>query len=143
MNGLIGELQSFYRDFLEADTGDLGQIYDPSVVFCDPIHRVEGLEALQAYFDGMSRGLKSCRFEFGQVVDADDSACLPWVMHYAHHSLNGGRPLQLRGCSLLRFGKRIHYHEDFYDVGAMVYERVPVVGALVRGIKARMARAAG
>ncbi|MFI2809717.1 MULTISPECIES: nuclear transport factor 2 family protein [Microbulbifer] len=142
MSGLIGELQSFYRDFLQADTDRLGRIYDPSVIFCDPIHRVEGLDALGAYFEGMSRGLESCRFEFGEAVEGSGSACLPWVMHYAHRSLKGGRPLELRGCSLLRFAERIHYHEDFYDVGAMVYEHVPLMGALVRGIKGRMARTA-
>lgn len=143
MGGLIGELQAFYRDFLAADTDRLAEIYDPSVIFCDPIHRVEGLDALQAYFEGMRGGLTHCRFEFEAGVQGSDSACLPWVMHYGHRSLNGGRPMELRGCSLLRYGDRIHYHEDFYDVGAMVYERVPLLGAVVRGIKSRMAREAG
>ncbi|SDK12041.1 nuclear transport factor 2 family protein [Microbulbifer yueqingensis] len=143
MGGVIGELQLFYQDFLTVDAGKLGQIYDQSVVFSDPIHRVEGLDALQAYFEAVSQGLASCRFEFENAVEGAGSACLPWVMHYAHRALNGGQPMTLRGCSLLRFGEKIHYHEDFYDMGAMVYEHVPLLGAVVRRIKSRMAPGAG
>lgn len=141
MSGLIHDLQEYYSDFLAGDPSTLGRLYSDEVVFCDPLHRVEGLPALESYFSGMSDGLTSCRFEFEESVIGDGNACLTWHMHYAHRRLNAGRPLSLRGCSLLRFDQRVYYHEDFYDLGAMVYEQVPLLGALVRGVKARMAGA--
>ncbi|WP_193164853.1 nuclear transport factor 2 family protein [Microbulbifer hainanensis] len=141
MAGLIQDLQDYYRDYLNGDPAKLDRLYRDDVIFCDPLHRIEGLQALKRYFAAMGEGLHECRFEFDDASIADGSACLPWKMHYAHRSLNGGKPLVLRGCSLLRYADRVHYHEDFYDLGAMVYERVPLLGALVRGVKSCMVRA--
>ncbi|WP_323844595.1 nuclear transport factor 2 family protein [Microbulbifer magnicolonia] len=139
MSGLIQDLQQYYSDYLAGDPVQLARLYREDVIFRDPLHRIEGLPALQRYFAAMRSGLLECRFEFDDASVADHSACLPWHMHYAHRSLNGGRPLSLRGCSLLRFADKVYYQEDFYDLGAMVYERVPLLGALVRGVKSRLA----
>ncbi|SDZ84786.1 nuclear transport factor 2 family protein [Microbulbifer marinus] len=138
MGGLIQDLQQYYSDYVAADPAQLEHLYREDVIFCDPLHRIEGLPALKRYFAAMSEGLSECRFEFEEPSVADGSACLPWHMHYAHRSLNGGRPLVLRGCSLIRYAEKVYYHEDFYDLGAMVYERVPLLGALVRGVKSRL-----
>ncbi|WHI47637.1 nuclear transport factor 2 family protein [Microbulbifer sp. MKSA007] len=141
MSALIEELEEYYKDFLMQETGSLGSLYSDDVIFCDPLHRIEGLPALKSYFAGMSRGLTQCRFQFDDLpVVGEGSACLSWTMHYRHQSLKGGRPLQLRGCSLLRYTDKIHYHEDFYDMGAMVYEQVPVLGSCIGFIKSRMER---
>ncbi|WP_237065298.1 nuclear transport factor 2 family protein [Microbulbifer guangxiensis] len=140
MSGLIAELQQYYSDFgaVAGDPGLLDRLYDEGVTFCDPVHRVEGLPALKRYFAGMSEGLTSCRFEFDDAVLGNGNACLPWQMHYTHRQLNRGQPLILRGCSLLQFRERVYYHEDFYDLGAMVYEHVPLLGSVVRGVKKRL-----
>lgn len=140
MSGLITELQQYYSDFgaVAADPSLLDRLYDEDVIFCDPVHRVEGLPALKRYFAGMNDGLTSCRFEFDQSVIGEGSACLPWQMHFSHRQLNKGKPLTLRGCSLLHYRERVYYHEDFYDLGAMVYEQVPLLGTMVRGLKKRL-----
>ena len=142
MSALIQDLQYYYRDFLAGDPAALENLYDDRVVFCDPLHRIEGIAALKRYFAGMAEGLTECRFEFDEPTRAEGSACLPWYMHYAHRALNGGKPLTLRGCSLLHYGERVYYHEDFYDLGAMVYERAPLIGPLIRGLKSRLAAGA-
>jgi len=137
---LVKEVQSYYRDFLAQNPENLSSIYRDDVVFRDPLYRIEGLHALMAHFGEMSRGLTQCRFRFEEASITHDGACLPWYMHYSHQSLKGGRPLQLRGCSLLRFSDKVFYHEDFYDMGAMVYEQVPLLGSLIRKIKSRLGR---
>ncbi|WP_345549474.1 nuclear transport factor 2 family protein [Microbulbifer aestuariivivens] len=140
MSGLIEELQQYYSDFsaVAGDSSLLDSLYDEKVVFRDPVHQVEGLPALKRYFSDMSGGLTSCRFEFDRSVLSEGGACLPWQMHFSHRQLQGGRELSLRGCSLLHFNDRVYYHEDFYDLGAMVYEQVPLLGSVVRGIKKRL-----
>lgn len=138
MADLIEELSAYYRDFLSGDPGQLSRFYREDLVFRDPLHELHGLESVRRYFLEMREGLTRCEFEFDDGSVAQGSACLPWQMHYAHRALNGGRPMVLRGCSLLKFDERIYYHEDFYDLGAMIYERVPLLGALVRGVKKRV-----
>lgn len=139
MSQLISDLQAYYRDFIASDPAGLESFYDAALVFRDPLHELQGLPAVTRYFEGMREGLLRCEFEFDPATVSTNSACLPWYMHYAHASLSGGQPLTLRGCSLLRFEQKITYHEDFYDLGSMVYERVPLLGAVVRGVKSRLA----
>jgi hypothetical protein len=33
---------------------------------------------------------------------------------------------------------KICYHRDYYDLGALLYERIPILGSLIRSIKARL-----
>jgi hypothetical protein len=42
------------------------------------------------------------------------------------------------GVTLLRFGDRITHQRDHFDAGALVYEHVPLLGALVRLVKRRL-----
>jgi hypothetical protein len=60
-------------------------------------------------------------------------------MHYAHPSLANGKPLVLNGGTLIKFNAQITYHEDYYDMGAMVYQHIPVIGWAVNKINARIA----
>jgi hypothetical protein len=56
--------------------------------------------------------------------------------------LNGGKPFSVEGNSVIVFGGpegKAIYHRDYFDMGEFVYERIPVLGALVRYIKEQMA----
>ena len=34
--------------------------------------------------------------------------------------------------------KRQNYHRDYFDMGEFIYERVPVLGSVIRAIKRRL-----
>ncbi len=116
----------------------LGEVYADHVVFEDPLHRVEGLPALTEYFQRMYKGVAEIRFDFEDVMQDDEGAMLTWVMHMRHARLRPGELLSLPGASHIRFEERIHYHRDYFDAGALLYERLPVIGGLIRGIKGRV-----
>jgi hypothetical protein len=59
-------------------------------------------------------------------------------MTFSHSGLNGGKPVQVRGVTLIRFTDRIYYHEDFFDLGAMLYQHVPVLGSVIRYLNNRL-----
>jgi hypothetical protein len=61
-------------------------------------------------------------------------------MTFASPRLNGGRDVEVDGSSVLAICEdRITYQRDYYDLGAMVYEQLPVLGAVIRHIRGRMA----
>ena len=45
-------------------------------------------------------------------------------MHYAHRKIAKGKALSLAGATQIKFTHTISYHEDFYDLGAMVYQHI-------------------
>ncbi|AFU98779.1 nuclear transport factor 2 family protein [Simiduia agarivorans] len=133
-------LMAFYRSFDTSTWRQARSVYHPQAVFIDPIHRIEGLESIESYFRQMSENLISCQFEFTHSMEQGDEAFLRWVMRYRHPRLRGGAEIAMPGISRLRFsGDKVIEHEDCYDMGAMVYEHVPLIGRVVRWLRTRLA----
>lgn len=62
----------------------LQAVYAPEICFCDPMHRLEGLEQLEQYFAGLYRNLTEIAFEITDVLPAGDQAAISWQMKYCH-----------------------------------------------------------
>lgn len=113
-------------------------IYADHAVFEDPIHRCEGLTDLLHYANAVYGGVEACHFEQHAVWIQGDTAFTTWTLTLRHPSLNGGKTFSLPGLSHLQGHERIHYHRDYYDLGAMLYEKVPVLGPVNRWLKRRL-----
>ncbi len=134
-------LDRFKQAFAEWDADSIARIndlYTEDVLFEDPFHTIRGRAALCNYFTHMYDGVIRCAFTFDREVTQGDTAALTWNMDLQHRRLRGGRPIQVVGASLLRFDDKVRSHRDFFDAGAMLYEWVPVIGTVVRSIKARI-----
>lgn len=139
----IDRLMSSYREFDAESIDRVIEFYTEEVLFIDPIERIEGKQALSDYFQSLAENLIYCKFDFSnwvKGVDADgrNSAVLFWTMSFAHPKLNGGKGATLAGCSHLIYDSRIHYQRDYYDLGEMLYERLPLLGGVIRWLKRRM-----
>ena len=137
-NSLIERLKDNFSDLHQTDWSKLGDIYAEDVVFKDPVHEVRGLVSLEDYFTSMCSDLTDCRFEYLDEVVTERAAYVKWAMHFKHPRL-GNRLISVRGVSHLKFGNKIEYHEDFYDMGAMLYDQLPVLGNVTRWLKMRLA----
>ena len=126
---------ALYQDFNTLNLGDLSAVYSNDVVFKDPVHELHGLASVRGYFDNLGKNLTACRFEFQQQALAEGHGFIRWQMLYAHPRLAGGRELSLAGATYIEFNERVTLHQDYYDLGAMLYEQVPLLGAVVRRLK--------
>ena len=135
------QLADFKAAFNRLDADNLHlleELYDPNVVFQDPVHRLKGLSALRDYYGRLYEGVVECRFDFEDELIDGDRAVLVWVMHVEHARFRKGETLHLPGASHLRFADKVTYHRDYFDMGAFIYERVPLLGSVIRGIKQRL-----
>lgn len=127
-----------YTHLTKDQLSALKTLYSPEIEFQDPLHQVQGYAALEAYFKGLYSKLESCRFEIQQWFYQDNQACVIWTMHFVHPQLNSGKPVQVEGVSHLQFNEHyIEKHRDYTDLGQMLYEHIPVLGRVIRGIKSR------
>ena len=150
IQSLTDDFVSFYQAFSVDSIANLGDLYAEDVVFIDPIHQVSGLKSLKQYFLHLCDGDGDSFFAITDVITSGEltatvsggverSAFVRWQMTYNHPSLSGGKSLKLVGGSMVRFGERITYQEDFYDVGQMVYQHIPVLGWAVKKVKKHLA----
>ncbi len=135
---LIERFKDYFKVLHESDLSRLCTIYADNVVFKDPVHEIRGLVELEDYFTSMCADLSDCRFEYLDELVNGDAAYVKWMMHFKHPRL-GNRLISVRGVSHLKLGDKIEFHEDFYDMGAMLYEQLPVLGNVTRWLRMRLA----
>lgn len=138
----LKQFKQFYTNFDWQALEALDQVYAEDVVFTDPVHMIQGREALQRYFKSLCGNLSECRFEFVAETVKPGHACFKWKMFYRHPKIKRNAPLHITGVSLIGYTEKIHSHEDFYDMGAMIYEHVPVLGMVIRKVKTALAKKA-
>lgn len=140
MNQPVFAFVDFYQQLDRHKIDRLGQIYDPQIEFGDPLHQIIGLAALERYFAKLYQNLAACRFEVISVQQQEGIAAVRWQMHYRHPKLQRGQARRLMGASFLHFtaqGKVIA-QQDYYDLGAMIYEALPLFGPAIALIKGRL-----
>ncbi|WP_047285330.1 MULTISPECIES: nuclear transport factor 2 family protein [Pseudomonas] len=136
-------LDNFARQFAALDRHNLdrlGQLYSDDIQFTDPLHEVQGLAQLRGYFAELYANVRELRFEFhGSDLCADDQGYLRWTMSYRHPRLNGGALIQVAGCTYLQWrDARVYRHRDYFDAGALLYEHLPLLGAMIAWLKRRL-----
>jgi hypothetical protein len=138
---LAGLVREFYENLDPHNLDTLRTLYAEDICFEDPIHGLQGIGSLMEYFDKLFINVEHCRFKFHRSVVSDEGMFFSWTMMLRHQSVKRGALIRVEGSSYLkhRHGK-IYYHRDYFDLGAMVYENVPLLGPLVRYIRHRMSR---
>ena len=135
----LEQFKRLYTHFDQISDDDLMALYRQDVFFKDPIHELTGQAALIDYFAAFRRPGVSCRFEFINQVESNGQAFFHWKMHYKHPALNQGATLMLEGATLIKSTAQVFFHQDFYDMGAMIYQHVPVLGWAVNKLNTRIA----
>ena len=135
---LLDRFKNNFSDLTKADWSQLSEIYADNIIFKDPVHEIKGLVAVEDYFSNICTDLLECRFEYLDEVISGNTAYLKWVMHFRHPRL-GTDIIDVRGVSHILWNDKIEYHEDLYDMGAMLYEKLPILGGVTRWLKSRLA----
>ena len=133
---VLNDWKSEFRILSPGRAIDVRKVYTDDVRFEDPVHRLQGVEAVDAYFRRLNKNLISGSFEFGDELVQDGIAAVFWTMRVRVKRIK--EEIVVPGASHLRFGEKISFHRDYYDLGEMVYERIPLVGGMLRAVKRRM-----
>lgn len=113
----------------------LGEFYAEQARFIDPFNDVTGLAGIRAVFEHMFRTVDMPRFVVREVVQDGDRCFLTWDFHLRLR----GRPECVHGGSLLHFDAqgRVRLHRDYWDAAGELYEKLPLLGSLMRWLKRR------
>lgn len=128
-----------FESLTPASVSELGRIYAPDARFIDPFNDVQGLAQVQAVFRHMFETLEQPRFVVtGQVVDGNQCFLL-WDFHFRFQTFRRDTAQTIAGTSHLRFDSqgRITLHQDYWDAAHGLYQKMPVVGALMRWLRKR------
>lgn len=116
----------------------IDEFYHQDVEFHDPVGTIKGSHQLKSYYKNMYKNAKSVSFNFSNFIESEDTVIGIWKMTLVTDKLNGGAPVTVDGNSVIKFKEgKAYYHRDYFDMGAFVYENIPVIGFMVKKIKDR------
>jgi steroid Delta-isomerase len=129
----------FFERLTPTDLARLGEFYAADARFKDPFNEVEGVPAIEGVFAHMYRALDAPRFVIRDAVAEGDMAFLSWDFFFRMRRFDRATEQQVRGATHLVFARdgRIALHRDYWDAAEELYEKLPVVGALMRWLKKR------
>lgn len=132
---------ALFESLSPADLPALRGVYAEQARFKDPFNAVQGLPAIARIFEHMFRQVDAPKFTVQAIVAAGDDAFLTWDFHFATRG-SGARSLCIHGASHLCFdaGGRVAMHRDYWDAAEELYEKLPLLGSLMRWLKRRAAR---
>lgn len=128
---------------LNSETMDiLPTFYHEDVEFKDPLVHVKSLDSLRLHYEHLYKNVDSISFHFKEEQVAGHVHTLEWDMTMKKKRLNKGKEFTIEGVSIIAFDSsdKVISHYDYFDVGAMVYERLPVVRTVVKFVKKKLSK---
>lgn len=134
----VARLRDYFETLSPAAVERLGEFYAADARFKDPFNDVAGVPAIQAIFAGMYRQVERPRFVITRTICQGDDAFLAWDFHFSFKGDNGKERI-IRGASYIQFAPdgRVALHRDYWDAAEELYEKLPVLGSLMRWLKRR------
>lgn len=142
VHSTIARLVTCFETLTPPHVAELLRFYDADARFKDPFNEVQGVAAIQRIYAHMFVALEAPRFVVtGQVVEG--AQCfLTWEFHFRFKNSSGAAQQTIRGGSHLLFSGEglIMVHRDYWDAAEELYEKLPVLGGLMRWLKKRANR---
>lgn len=141
MRARLEALVAWYQTLSPASLSRLPEFYTDDAFFKDPFQEFASRDRLRRVYEHMFETLEQPRFEVTGTVLEGRQAFLIWNMHFRR----SGRHYTLHGSTHLTFAEdgRICRHRDYWDAAEELYEKLPVLGWLMRQLKKQLQVPAG
>lgn len=133
----VDQVVHWYEQLTPSTLGQLDHVYSPSARFKDPFNDVRGHDAIRGVFTHMFARLDAPRFVVQRRLVDGAHAMLVWDFFFRFRGetqercIHGATHLQLAPDG------RILLHRDYWDAAEELYEKLPVLGGLMRWLKRR------
>jgi limonene-1,2-epoxide hydrolase len=135
----VDTIVKFFETLTPAQVERLAELYTADAQFKDPFNAVQGLAAVQRVYRHMYVSLEAPHFIVTNRIIDGNQCFLTWEFKFSFKSFHKGVPQTVVGGSHLVLAEdgRIQLHRDYWDAAEELYEKLPVVGSLMRWLKKR------
>jgi ketosteroid isomerase-like protein len=135
----VQELVYFFEQLTPQDLDRLPKLYAPDARFKDPFNEVQGLAAIERIFVHMFEALDSPHFIVSERIVQGQQCFLLWDFQFRFKSFDKTTWQTVRGSTHLVFNEagQVTLHRDYWDAAEELYEKIPLLGPLMRWLKRR------
>jgi ketosteroid isomerase-like protein len=132
----LEQLIRFFEQIDPSNVSQLSQVYTPDAFFKDPFNEVSGIDAITHIFRHMFDQVDSPRFIVTNSVMQGEQAFLTWDFLFRMKRFSVQEHC-IRGATHVRFAVdgRVNFHRDYWDAAEELYEKLPLLGSLMRALK--------
>ena len=129
----------YFETLTPEGVAHINTLYSPQARFVDPFNDVVGLPAIEGVFAHMFVALEAPRFVITERIAQGQQCFLTWDFHFRFKNFQKDTPQTIRGGSHLVFSEDglVTLHRDYWDAASELYEKLPVVGSVMRWLKKR------
>ena len=137
----IDELKHYFETLTAESVRELGRYYTADAYFRDPFNEVTGLEKVEAIFAHMFEAMHEPRFIIREHIVQGDRVVLVWDFDFRIKRYKPEVTQRIHGLSVLKLAAdgRVAWHRDYWDAAGELYEKLPVIGGLMRWLKRKFA----
>ncbi len=139
MQTSIAVIVQFFETLSPLQLERLGDLYTADARFKDPFNAVQGVAPIAQIFHHMYASLDNPHFIVTGQVTEGNQCFLTWQFKFGFKNYHKGIEQSISGASHLVLAPdgRIQVHRDYWDAAEELYEKLPVVGGLMRWLKKR------
>ncbi len=135
----VARVERFFTTLTRDTVKEVRTLYAADARFKDPFNEIRGVERIEHLFLHMFDQVEAPRFEIDEALVDGDQAFLTWRFCFRRQGATA--EMTIRGGTHLRFDPdgKVALHRDYWDAAEELYEKLPVLGALMRWLKRRAA----
>ena len=135
----VARVIAFFETLTPQTLDALPTIYAADTRFKDPFNDVQGLDAVQRVFSHMFVALRQPRFVITRQVTQGEDCFITWDFYFYLGNYRRDVEQKIAGATHLVFDSEglVRVHRDYWDAAEELYEKLPLVGGLMRWLKHR------
>ena len=133
----VDALVRYFETLTPQSVAELPEYYAADCRFRDPFNDVQGIPAVTAIFQHMFERLDAPRFLVRERVVDGTRVMLTWDFEFRFRNWQPQVTQNIHGASLITFNTAglVAVHRDYWDAAEELYEKLPLVGAVLRLLK--------
>jgi ketosteroid isomerase-like protein len=137
--GRAAAIARYFESLAPADIARLGDFYASDARFKDPFNQVQGIDAIAGVYRHMFTALDTPRFTITNRIVDGTQLFLVWEFSFRFRRFHAGKEQKIHGGSHLVLDEAglISLHRDYWDAAEELYEKLPLLGSLMRWLKKR------
>ncbi len=143
LDAALNSYIAFFEGLTPERLDELDRICTPDVRFADPFNDLRGVAGMRAVLRRMYADVEAPSFRVTRKMRDGEVAYLRWVFTCRPHG--SAKDLRIEGVSEVTFDEagRVAAHIDFWDAAGQLYERLPVLGWILRQVRRRLSVSEG
>ncbi len=137
MNSPAHAIQAAFETLTPATLPALVALYAADARFVDPFNDVRGASKVSAIFEHMFHQVDAPRFTVTRMIEAPSNIFMRWDFTF----LARGKPQHIHGATHFELDQAglITLHRDYWDAAQELYEKLPVLGSVLRWVRSKLA----